>query len=119
MAKRAVCLDFDGVIHQYRPGTWKHPTYVANPPVKGIREAIAELSKDYTVIVQSARCTTNGAAEAIWKWLDKWHIKGVSEVVAEKPVAECYVDDRGLTFDGDAKKLPERVRSFKPWTDPE
>lgn len=113
--KQTVVLGFDGVVHQYRPGGWQGPTVIVNPPVPGIREAIEELSRDYTVVIQSSRCAHAGGVDAILCWLSRWGIDGVSRVLAEKPPAVCYVDDKALTFDGDPASLPEKVRAFQPW----
>ena len=42
----SVILDFDGVIHSYASG-WQGTTVIHDPPVDGMREAIAEIRKEY------------------------------------------------------------------------
>ncbi|SDF11553.1 hypothetical protein [Sporomusa acidovorans] len=112
MAKTVV-LDFDGVIHSYTSG-WKGVDVIPDPPVDGIQEAIKEIRKYYKVVVVSTRCFQEGGLEAVRNWLDKYGIT-VDEVLAHKPPAIVYVDDRALTFDGDAPGLLRKIRRFKTW----
>jgi len=114
MAKTVV-LDFDGVIHSYT-SKWKGVDVIPDPPVEGIKEAIEDIRKHYKVVVVSTRCFQEGGLDAIKKWLDKYNIT-VDEVLAHKPPAIVYVDDRALTFDGDAKGLLSKIRRFKTWQD--
>ena len=48
------------------------------------------------------------------EWLKKYGIV-VDDVCKEKPPAICYIDDRAICFDGNAKTLLEKIQSFKPW----
>lgn len=51
---------------------------------------------------------------AVSRYLDKNGIE-VDGVLAEKPPALCYIDDRAICFDGHPERLPERVKNFKTW----
>lgn len=113
MGKQTIILDFDGVIHSYK-SRWKGTTIIPDPPVEGIREAIAELRQHYKVVVVSSRCYQEGGIEAIKKWLDNYDIV-IDDVTGEKPPAVVIIDDRAITFDGDATGLLEKVKAFKPW----
>ena len=56
--KRTVVFDFDGVIHSYTSG-WKGQSVIPDPPVPGIKEAIAEIrDAGYEVVVVSTRCAS-------------------------------------------------------------
>ncbi|CQR74770.1 hypothetical protein SOV_07980 [Sporomusa ovata DSM 2662] len=112
MAKTVV-LDFDGVIHSYTSG-WQGIDSIPDPPVDGIKEAIGNIRKHYKVVVVSTRCFQEGGLEAVREWLDK-HDIFVDEVLAYKPPAIVYVDDRALTFDGDAKGLLHKIKTFRTW----
>lgn len=112
MAKTVV-LDFDGVIHSYTSG-WKGVDVIPDPPVEGIKEAIEEIRKQYKVVIVSTRCFQEGGLEAVKKWLNKYNIT-VDEVLAHKPPAIVYVDDRAITFDGNAKDLLRKIKTFKTW----
>ena len=83
-----VVLDFDGVIHSYKSG-WKGAAV-------------------------SARSATTEGQTAIRDWLKKYNIP-VVEIMAEKPPALVYADDRAICFDGDAATLYEKIERFKPW----
>lgn len=113
MGKHTVVFDFDGVIHSYASG-WQGATVITDPPVAGIKEAIAEIRHHYKVVVVSARCSHKGGIAAIKSYLDK-HGIAVDDVVAEKPPAIVYIDDRALTFDGNTDGLLDKIRVFKVW----
>lgn len=115
MAKTVV-FDFDGVIHSYKSG-WQGVTIIPDPPVPGIKEAIDELRKEgYEVVVVSTRCSYSDGMEAVQSYLVEYDIN-VDRVLAEKPPAVCYIDDRAIRFDGDASVIVEQVKSFHSWTE--
>lgn len=121
MNKPTVVFDFDGVIHSYTSG-WKGPTEIPDPPVDGIKEAIADIrGAGYKVVIVSSRCNYtsrdgkhNLGIESIKEWLDKYNIF-VDEISAKKPPAIVYIDDRAICFDGNSSSLLEKINSFKPW----
>ena len=111
---KTVVFDFDGVIHSYTSG-WQGMDVANDPPVTGIREAITEVKKaGYKVVVVSSRCSTPLGLETVKDYLDE-HGISVHEVVAHKPPAVVYIDDRAICFDGNAKSLINKIQKFKPW----
>ncbi|WP_371375440.1 hypothetical protein [Sporomusa aerivorans] len=112
---RTVVLDFDGVIHSYT-SKWQGVDVIPDPPVAGIKEAIQDIRRQYKVVVVSTRCFQEGGLEAVKAWLDRHEI-AVDDVLAHKPPAIVYVDDRALTFDGDTKSLLHKIKTFKTWQD--
>ena len=111
--KRAVALDFDGVVHAYI-SPYVNAAVIPDPPTEGTREAIAELRQDYRVIIYSTRARWPGGITAIQKWLDDYEIE-VDEITPIKPLACVYVDDRGITFRGCWDSIPKLIREFVPW----
>ena len=110
----AVVFDFDGVIHSYVSG-WQGMTVITDPPVNGIREAIADIRRaGYEVIVVSARCADQDGLKAVEEYLERNDIK-VHRVCKEKPQAKVYIDDRALHFDGHAETLLEKIDIFTTW----
>lgn len=101
--KQTVVFDFDGVIHSYTSG-WKGEDVIPDPPVHGIKE----------VVVVSARCAKSNGMVDIIKWLDMYGIK-VDKVLAEKPPAVVYIDDRAICFDGRPDKLLGQIQDIVPW----
>ena len=101
-----VGIDFDGVIHANTKGFYDGTVY--DDPVPGSRAALEELSKNFTVIIYSAkarqdRMLVNGktGVELIWEWLKKYDMdRFVEDVTAEKPRAVFYIDDKAVRFDG-------------------
>lgn len=112
--KPTVIFDFDGVINSYTSG-WTGADSTPDPPVEGIKDAIAQIRRYYRVVVVSSRCYQPGGVEAIRTWLAKNGID-VDDVTDEKPPAKVIIDDRAITFDGDAAGLLEKINTFQPWT---
>lgn len=109
-----VVFDFDGVIHSYSSG-WQGAAIIPDPPVPGIREAIAEIrAAGYRVVVVSTRCSEAEGKVAVYKYLDEHSIM-VDGVYSHKPPALVYIDDRALCFDGNAAGLLAQIKKFKPW----
>lgn len=112
--KPTVVMDFDGVIHSYKSG-WKRAEVIPDPVVPGIANAINDLrARGYMVVVVSTRCSATEGMEAVKRYLAENEII-VDGVLAEKPPALCYVDDRAICFKGNAGKLVSQVESFKTW----
>lgn len=111
--KPTVVFDFDGVIHSYKRG-WQGIDVIPDPPVEGIREAISKLRKQYRLVVISSRCREKKGLQATHDWLKEHHII-VDDVTFQKVPAIVYVDDRALTFNGNANELLDQIKHFKPW----
>lgn len=114
--KPTVVFDLDGVIHSYTSG-WKGASEIPDPPVPGMREVIGELrDRGYKVVVVSTRCIGPEGMGAVKRYLKDNQIE-VDDVLAEKPPALCYIDDRAIRFDGHPEKLVEQVTNFHTWLD--
>ena len=109
-----VVFDFDGVIHSYTSG-WKGVDNIPDPPVPGIRDAIAKIrAAGYRVVVVSTRCSELDGLVAIRRFMDENNIL-VDDISAHKPAALVYIDDRALCFDGHPEMLLDQIQEFKPW----
>lgn len=99
-----LAIDFDGVIHQNSKGYYDGTVY--DEPVDGTYEALDSLSKNYSLIIFTAKAKPdrpliNGktGTELIWEWLEKYNLKQfISDVVCEKPRAIYYIDDKAIYF---------------------
>ena len=109
---KTICLDFDGVIHLNR--RFVASTIIEDEPVQGAAHAIERLREQYKVVVHSCRCASDGGVDAIKDWLSLHGIE-VDDVVDYKPLAEVYVDDRAVAFDGDWLATLDDISEFKPW----
>ena len=107
-------IDFDGVIHKCSKGY--HDGTIYDDPVDGVKSALEQLSKQYTIIVctckaKKDRGLVNGktGTELVWEWLKKHDLEQfVSKVTAEKPRAVAYIDDKAIRFDS----WKETLKSF-------
>lgn len=111
-----VCIDFDAVLHNYTH--WNGGRL--NEPIAGAAAATHRLIElDYVVILY----TTRGADE-ITPWLKRYgfawtHINDNPEIHGQnpgKPIADIYVDDRAIQFNGSWESTLRDISRFKPWT---
>ena len=93
-----LCIDFDGVIFN-RVGRFVAPHILNGKPMPGTRQAITLLANHFDLVVHSCRCATEAGASAIEQWLMDNEMP-VSSVARYKPMAEAYIDDRGLRHEG-------------------
>ena len=115
--KQTVVFDFDGVIHSYTSG-WQGPDIIPDPPVPGIKEAIAEIrAAGYNVVVVSTRGKHPEGMIAMFQYLKRNGIE-VDDICKEKPPAIVYIDDRAICFDGNPATLLGKIQTFKPWNKP-
>lgn len=113
MNKKRIVFDFDGVIHKYSKG-WQDGS-IYDEPVEGIKEVIDYLRQNYEVVIVSSRSTQLKGREAMQEWLNKYNIK-VDQILAGKPPAFIYIDDRGYKFDGTKlHSLIWDIEHFKTW----
>jgi len=95
---QTICLDFDGVVNNYKG--WRDEGFdtVLDKPYPKAQECIAQLrAMGYRVVINSARCAFNGGVQAIRDWCG-WYDIEVDDVTYHKPPAWLYVDDRGYRF---------------------
>ena len=119
MTKRfrpTIVFDCDGVIHSYVSG-WEGEDTISDPPVKGIKETLEKLSKDYKIVVVSSRCKTREGINAIIDYMEKNKLY-YDEIMAHKPPAKLYIDDRGVQFNGDVDKLLHDIENCEHWITP-
>ena len=106
-----IAVDFDGVIHTFDKG-W-HDGTCYGEPIEGSLEALKSLSKNYNVIIFSAkvrpdRPLVNGKTgkQLVQDWLVKYDvIQYVSDITYEKPRAEYYIDDKAIKFENNWKDI--------------
>ena len=99
-----LAIDFDGVIHTFDKGYYDGTCYGA--PIKGVYEALENLSKKYNLIIFTAkikkdRPLVNGKTglELVQEWLIKHNLNQfISEITCEKPRACYYIDDKAIEF---------------------
>jgi hypothetical protein len=80
---------------------------VSGVMLEGAKEALEELSKNYRIIVFTAKAKpdrplVNGktGTELVWEWLEKHDVaQYVDSITSEKPRAVCYIDDKAIRFE--------------------
>jgi len=122
--KPILCVDFDGVIHDYKHG-WRDGSIYGHV-TPGFFAWAEQAALQFDLVIHSSRAKTAEGAQAILSWLvveaeafGNPALAGMFEVSAVKPPAFLTIDDRCVRFDGDwsaYELLPAELRSFKPWT---
>jgi hypothetical protein len=107
-----IALDFDGVIHSATTA-FKDIDIIEDEPVKGAKEAIKEIKKaGFEVVIFSSRTKTEKGRKAILNWLRENEIE-VDKIPEHKPVANIYLDDRAIQFNGDWKQSLKDLKNFR------
>jgi hypothetical protein len=125
-----IAVDFDGVICSYKDGWQGVDKFGALVP--GAVDVLNRLRNEgHKIIIHTARVPTKKLVEFLIKnnvpydainqnpmdnfghYYKKLDIN--PEGVPRKVVADIYIDDRGITFDGDWYKIYENIQTFKPW----
>ena len=96
-----IAIDFDGTIHKYSKG-W-HDGSIYDTPIEGCFEALNQLWKDgYEIVIYTCRANSKECLSDLFKWMYAWQdelqLPFVFTVTSQKPVAKCYIDDRGIRF---------------------
>lgn len=105
--KPTVCVDFDGVLNNYR----KYDENDLSTPREGAKEFLEELSKKYRVVILTAR-----RFDKVMEWLNQYELsKYVFDVTNIKPPALAYIDDRGIPFMGDYTDTLRTLSYFEPY----
>ena len=107
--KRTVCVDFDGVLNEYK-GYNERDLYSPKPFVENFLE---KLSEDYEVVIFTSR--VNSRVES---WLERNGLaKYVSKVTSKKVPAIAYIDDRAIQFKGNYNEILNELEDFQPYWD--
>jgi len=111
---RTIAFDFDGVLATYAEGQYPE----IGEPIEGMAKLTNDLKdQGWKIIIFTCR-----AAKEVRQWLkdngyafDKINKNIDDKGNSPKVYAEIYVDDRAINFGGDAEKLREQIKDFKPW----
>jgi capsule biosynthesis phosphatase len=101
-----ICIDMDGTICEIRK---PDELYIDVLPKQGAIEALKKLKAEgHYIIIHTSRhmkACNNNIGEIIAKqapvfheWFKKWGIE-YDELLFGKPLADVYIDDRGLQFE--------------------
>ncbi|RKZ86241.1 MAG: hypothetical protein DRR19_15240 [Candidatus Parabeggiatoa sp. nov. 1] len=109
MKQKTICVDFDDTIRNRYDDL----------PINGVAEIFSKLKQDgYHIVISSARINPklwgdliHFRIEDIKKWLNHHNIP-YDEVVAYKPVAAIYIDDKGYRFEGHWEKTYNDIQKI-------
>ena len=117
-SKPILCLDFDGVIHDYLHG-WKNGGEIYGNVTVGFFEWAEQASLFFRLVVLSSRSADAGGIDKMKAWLASQNggvMPAYIEFAITKPPAFLTIDDRCVTFRGNWLMLdPAELRRFKPW----
>jgi hydroxymethylpyrimidine pyrophosphatase-like HAD family hydrolase len=115
---KTICIDLDGTLARY--DQWRGVDHFGDP-IPGGKEALSELRRlGWTIIIY----TTRGDRDKTRQFLEDHDIP--FDYINENPnqpvdgldgklIADVYVDDRAVQFNGDWQDALRQVIDFKPW----
>lgn len=107
-----ICFDFDGVIHSYT-SAWEKEDHIPDMPIPGCRNFLECLkSMGAEIYIHSTRCCCPEGRGAIVNYMTK-HKLIFDDVVEHKPVADLYIDDRAIPFNGKWHEIMKAVHLSK------
>lgn len=124
MKKRTICIDFDGVLHDYSEG-FKGKDVFGDMLSNADKGTQLLKKKGWTIIIYTTRPKTT----KLEKWLKDHKI--AYDYINENPnqpedskggklIADIYLDDRGMRFNGQwSEWLMEEIAGFQPWQEQE
>lgn len=124
--KPILCIDFDGVIHDYRDG-WKDGS-IYGEVTPGFFEWASQAKERFKLVIYSSRSKDAAQLEDMKRWLERMinselSAAGVTledfEFSSAKPPAFLTIDDRCVPFRGswEAPELtPVALSAFKTWS---
>jgi hypothetical protein len=115
---RVVAVDFDGVINSYKSGG-QGPTETDEPVLSAAESLKTLYNRGYKVVIFSTRANTREGIDTIREYLRKHtennELADTIEITGQKPIADMYIDDRAIPFNGDWEETLKRIEEFKPW----
>jgi hypothetical protein len=122
--KLILCIDFDGVIHDYLKGWQDGAIYGDVTP--GFFEWARQAKEHFKLVIYSSRSKDAAQLEDMKRWLaDKIAESMFAGVMLEdfefsgvKPPAFLTIDDRCIRFNGrwdDDAFRPENLAAYKTW----
>lgn len=124
--KPTLCIDFDGVIHDYREG-WKDGS-IYGEVTPGFFEWASHAKERFKLVIYSSRSKDAAQIEDMKRWLERMinselSASGVTledfEFSGVKPPAFLTIDDRCVPFRGSwlAPDLnPQALAAYKTWS---
>jgi hypothetical protein len=127
-----ICVDFDGVIHDYMRGWQDGKIY--GDVTRGFFEWVERVRDHVKLVIYSSRSKDDNGTILMSMWLheqrNKWIAAGGQrnetepleiEFAHEKPAAWLTIDDRCVRFDGSWDNpllTAAAMLAFKPWNAP-
>jgi hypothetical protein len=127
-----VAIDFDGVMHEYLTRYIDEKT-ISDGPVPGALRWLDSMLGHLRPVIFTTRAKSASGRTAVHRWLVRWAqeefggnhpltehriIHYPVSIVASKPPALAYIDDRAIRFTGPEMfelLTPEYIRGLKPW----
>lgn len=104
MAKKNVCVDFDGVL--FPSSQWTNYDEAIGPPIAGSEQLLRRLADKYNVWIFTTRASGYWGEEksrlgalGVERWLERnGLLRYVKGITADKIPAVAYIDDRAIRF---------------------
>jgi len=117
--QKTLCVDFDGVIAKY--DKWQGKGIFGSPIPRAIKVIRLLKKEGWKIIVHTTRLEVHQIREYLNGWEIPFDfINHNPENLAQdchpcKPLADVYLDDRAIQFNGDWAEAYKQIVKFKPW----
>lgn len=108
--KPVIAIDFDGTLTDYKG--WRGES-ITDDALPGAVEFLRGLASKYTIVIFSARASSDRGKRAILDWIRRYNLRHIIfDVTNEKKYSFVYyIDDRAITFrePNDYNKISEAL----------
>lgn len=112
-----VAFDLDGTVLHYEPGMASNHQF--GKPIAGMIQAMRKLWKDgWKIIIWTCRGRSQELVDHLEKHgipFDEINVNTDGPHDSPKIYADVYVDDKALSFRGNAENLVSQIKEFVPW----
>jgi hypothetical protein len=116
--QKYVCIDLDGTIAHY--DEWKDVRHFGDP-IPGVQDALQRLrTEGWKMIIYTTRRNKKLVADYLnshaipFDYINE-NPDQPKNAAGGKPIANAYIDDRGIQFNGDWQMTANEVLQFVPW----
>ena len=101
-----LCIDFDGVIHDY---AHPKPGRKMGEPIAGAKESLELLKqKGHEIIIFTVKADSERGIQIVREWMEYYQIP-FDSITNIKQNADYYIDDKAIRFEGNWDETNNKI----------